>query len=134
MYKVIKGFTSEQISASKGKVIDIKDKKVANNLISAGVIEPISNKEISSAEKDKEIASLQAEVIRLEQENSVLVAQNEELQESLNEALADTPEEEQVNEENLENNDLEQTDEDSNDEDEKENGEIVADPEKDKKE
>ena len=58
MYKVIKGFTSEKISASKGKVIDIKDKKLVNNLIDAGVIEPFSNKELSSVEKDNEITFL----------------------------------------------------------------------------
>lgn len=134
MYKVIKGFTSERISASKGKIIDIKDKKLVNNLLDAGVIEPISNKEISSAEKDKEISFLKSEVTRLEQENSVLITEKEELQASLNELLENTPEKEQESEEDLENKDLEPNNNGSNNEDEKPNGEIVADPEKDKKE
>lgn len=134
MYKVIKGFTSEKISASKGKIIDIKDKKLVNNLLDAGIIEPISNKEISSAEKDKEISFLKSEVTRLEQENSVLITEKEELQATLNELLENTPEKEQESEENLENKDLEPNNNDSNNEDEKPNGEIVADPEKDKKE
>lgn len=134
MYKVLKGFTSEKVSASKGKIIDIKDKKVVNNLIDAGVIEPFSNKEMSSAEKDKEITFLKTEITRLESECSILIEENEKLQAAIKETLENTSEKEQENEDNLENKNLEPNDNDSNKEDENLNGEIVADPEKDKEE
>lgn len=133
MYKVIKGFTSEKISASKGKVIDIKDKKLVNNLIDAGVIEPFSNKELSSVEKDNEITFLKSEVTRLEQEKNVLIQEKEKLQEALNEQLENTTEKEKENDDNLENEDLE-SNKNSNKEDESKDGEIVADSKKDKKE
>ena len=55
MFTVLKGFTSETVSASKGKVIEIKDKSVADALLKAGVIAPYSKKEMSNKEKDTEI-------------------------------------------------------------------------------
>lgn len=83
MYKVIKGFTSEKISASKGKIIDIKDKKIAKNLINAGLVETISNKEISNSQKDKDIKQLKSEVEKLEQERKVLIDENIQLKKSI---------------------------------------------------
>ena len=58
MFTVLKGFTSETVSASKGKVIEIKDKSVADALLKAGVIAPYSKKEMSNKEKDTEIQNL----------------------------------------------------------------------------
>ena len=128
MYKVIKGFTSEKVSASKGKIIDIKDKKIANNLINAGVIESFSGKELSSLEKDKEIEFLKSEVVRLEEENSSLKNEKEQLESTLNELFENSQKDE--SDDNLENNIGQDI---SSNEDEQKNGEIVADPEKDKK-
>lgn len=45
MYLVNKGFANSQISASKGKVIDIKDKSLATALESAGFVTPYSEKQ-----------------------------------------------------------------------------------------
>lgn len=133
MYRVVKGFTSQNISASKGKIIDIKDKKIINNLLDAGVIEPFSNKEVSAAEKDKEITFLKGEVSRLEQEKSALIVEKENLQAQIN-TLENTQENEPEANENLEkevedeNQIIEETLE------KEKEGEKVASPEKSKKE
>ena len=38
MFKVLKAFTTGDLTSSKGKVIEIKDKKVSEMLIKAGII------------------------------------------------------------------------------------------------
>ena len=53
MYLVNKGFANSQISASKGKVIDIKDKSLATALESAGFVTPYSEKAMSNKEMEK---------------------------------------------------------------------------------
>lgn len=134
MYKVLKGFTSENISASKNKVIEITDKSLANSLIDAGLIEPFSNKEMSSAEKDKEISMLKAEVKKLEDEKTILITEKEELQATINEMLENSSEITEETENNLDNEDLDNNKDNSDSEDKKVDGEIVATPDKNKKE
>lgn len=58
MYLVNKGFANSQISASKGKVIDIKDKSLATALESAGFVTPYSEKAMSNKEMEKTIKDL----------------------------------------------------------------------------
>ena len=81
MFIVLKSFASNTISATKGKVIKIKDKFIISSLVEAGYIAPYSEKEISNkeakeeinkltsqlADKDNEIQSLKDRIIELEQ-------------------------------------------------------------------
>lgn len=90
MYLVNKGFANGKISASKGKVIDIKDKSLATALESAGFITTYSEKEMSNKEmektikdltkqlndKDSEISTLSDRIIELEEELKLKVKEN----------------------------------------------------------
>lgn len=58
MYLVNKAFANNKISASKGKVIDIKDKSLASALESAGFISPYSEKAMTNKEMEKTIKDL----------------------------------------------------------------------------
>lgn len=62
MYLVEKGFANGAISASKGKVVEIKDKELASSLLEAGYIVPFSKKDMSNKEKDEEIKRLNSEL------------------------------------------------------------------------
>ena len=64
MYLVEKGFANGTISASKGKVIEIKDKALASSLLEAGYIVPFSKKDMSNKEKDEEIKRLNGEKMK----------------------------------------------------------------------
>ena len=82
MYLVNKGFANSKISASKGKVIDIKDKSLATALENAGFItfyseKAMSNKEMKKTindltkqwnDKDSEIQTLSDRIVELEEE------------------------------------------------------------------
>jgi TolA-binding protein len=82
MYLVNKGFANSKISASKGKVIDIKDKSLATALEKAGFItfyseKAMSNKEMEKTindltkqlnDKDSEIQTLSDRIVELEEE------------------------------------------------------------------
>lgn len=82
MYLVNKAFANNKISASKGKVIDIKDKSLATALESAGFISPYSEKAMTNKElektikdltkqlsdKDSEIQNLNNRIVELEEE------------------------------------------------------------------
>nr|DAV47781.1 MAG TPA: DNA packaging protein FI [Caudoviricetes sp.] len=82
MYLVNKGFANSKISASKGKVIDIKDKSLATALENAGFItfyseKAMSNKEMEKTindltkqlnDKDSEIQTLSDRIVELEEE------------------------------------------------------------------
>lgn len=82
MYLVNKGFANSKISASKGKVIDIKDKSLAIALENAGFItfyseKAMSNKEMEKTindltkqlnDKDSEIQTLSDRIVELEEE------------------------------------------------------------------
>lgn len=81
MFIVLKSFASNTISATKGKIIKIKDKSIISSLVEAGYIAPYSEKEISNkeakeeinrltsqlADKDNEIQSLKDRIIELEE-------------------------------------------------------------------
>lgn len=62
MYEVLKGFANNEINATKGKIVDINDKKLASSLLEAGYIKVASKKEVSSKEKDDEIKKLSTEL------------------------------------------------------------------------
>ena len=62
MYEVLKGFANNKINATKGKIVDINDKKLASSLLEAGYIKAASKKDASSKEKDDEIKKLSTEL------------------------------------------------------------------------
>lgn len=77
MYIVLKGFASEKISASKGKVIKIEDKKIVASLLKAGLIAPYVNKNKSDEEKDFEIQKLKEQLVMKDDEIKTLNEQKE---------------------------------------------------------
>lgn len=104
MFTVLKGFTSETVSASKGKVIEIKDKSVADALLKAGVIAPYSKKEMSNKEKDTEIQNLNNQLSEKDTEIQTL---NDIISEMEQNKIvpSENPDDTQLNDnENLDNN------------------------------
>lgn len=85
MYKVLKSFSGELISATKGKTISIKDKKLANSLLKAGFITEYSEKELKSEEIVNLNKSLCKENEELKEENSKLKETIKELEEKITE-------------------------------------------------
>lgn len=84
MYLVNKGFANSQISASKGKVIDIKDKSLATALESAGFVTPYSEKAMSNKEMEKTIKDLTKQLNDKDSEIQTLSNRIAELEEELN--------------------------------------------------
>lgn len=89
MFTVLKSFATKELTGTKGKPIEISDKKLAGQLKKVGYIADLSKKDLSSAEKDKEIAglkdtinSLNTKVSELESENQNLLNKIEELSNS----------------------------------------------------
>jgi len=121
MYLVNKAFANNKISASKGKVIDIKDKSLASALIEAGYISNYSEKEMSNkemetklkeqekqlADKDLEIQTLNEKIEELEQEISKL--QSNENDKSINDNLDNNDSKTLQEDESLKNNSDEST-------------------------
>lgn len=85
MFIVLKSFTNGTITASRNKVIEIKDKKISDTLLRAGVIAPYSKKEQTSAEKDKEIVNLNKTIVDMQIIIDTLTAEKEELEAKLEE-------------------------------------------------
>lgn len=98
MFLVEKGFANRNISASKGKVIDIKDKKLASSLLEAGFISNYSEKDIPNNEMKKKIKELEKEIS----------SKNNEIQ-SLNDRIAQL--EEELNSKSNDSSDNENNDE-----------------------
>ena len=73
MFLVKKGFANRDISATKGKVIDIKDKKLASSLLEAGFISKYSEKDMSNNEMTKKIKELGIKVKCNTQVEEILV-------------------------------------------------------------
>jgi len=121
MYTVLKSFATDTISASKGKVIEIKDKKIAKAFLEAGLIAQISEKEMSNkemetklkeqekqlADKDLEIQTLNEKIEELEQEISKL--QSNENDKSINDNLDNNDSKTLQEDESLKNNSDEST-------------------------
>lgn len=91
MYLVKESFANNSINASRGEIVEIKDKKLVSSLLEAGYIESISEKEISSKEKDKQIENLNkqiaekdSEILFLNDKVTELEKENQELKEILN--------------------------------------------------
>lgn len=104
MFTVLKGFTSETVSASKGKVIEIKDKSVADALLKAGVIAPYSKKEMSNKEKDTEIQNLKDQLSEKDTEIQTLNDIISEMEQN-KVVPSENPDDTQLkNNENLDNN------------------------------
>ncbi len=104
MFTVLKGFTSETVSASKGKVIEIKDKSVADALLKAGVIAPYSKKEMSNKEKDTEIQNLKDQLSEKDTEIQTLNDIISEMEQN-KVVPSENPDDTQLNDnENLDNN------------------------------
>lgn len=89
MFIVLKSFTNGTITASKNKVIEIKDKKVSDTLLKAGVIAPYSKKEQTNAEKDKEIVNLNKTIADMQIIIDTLTAEKAELEAKLEEKTSD---------------------------------------------
>lgn len=119
MYLVLKGFANNTISASKGKTIEIKDKKLASSLLEAGYITTYSEKEISNKEAKETISKLQSQLAEKDVEIQSLKDKITELEAELNNVSDEvTDDKEKEKNSNLdENKDL------TPNEDEKENGE-----------
>lgn len=90
MYLVVKGFANNEISASKGKIINL-NKKDAASLLEAGYIVDAKSSKTADKEKDKIISNLEEinetlvnRVSELEEENKNLLEKLAEL-----ESLAD---------------------------------------------
>lgn len=84
MFLVKKGFANRDISATKGKVIDIKDKKLASSLLEAGFISKYSEKDMSNNEMTKKIKELEEEVSSKDNEIQSLNDRIAQLEEELN--------------------------------------------------
>lgn len=90
-YLVLTSFVTINLSAQKGKVIEIHDKKLANSLLADGLIEKYSAKNQSNDElvkqvedlekqlneKDIIIASLNDKIQDLEQEKALILENSE---------------------------------------------------------
>lgn len=98
MFLVLKSFTNGVLTASKGKVIEIKDKKVSDNLLKAGVVASYSKKEMTNAEKDKEIVNLN----KIISDMQVII---DDLKAKLEEQTSDFASNLSENNDNLDNND-----------------------------
>jgi len=82
MYIVTKSF-SGVVSGTKGKVIELKDKKIIKELLRAGYIEEYNAKTQSSNELKKENEALKKTIEDLEKEIADLKTQLEEAQNQL---------------------------------------------------
>ena len=71
MFKVLKAFTTGELTSSKGKVIEIKDKKVSDMLLKAGIIAKYDKSDASSDDLQKQITQLESEKEKLESELAV---------------------------------------------------------------
>ena len=101
MYLVNKAFANNKISASKGKVIDIKDKSLATALESAGFISPYSEKAMTNKELEKTIKDLTKQLNDKYSEIQNLNSRIAELEEELK-LKAELPAEDE-NKDNLDN-------------------------------
>lgn len=101
MYEVLKGFANNEINATKGKIVDINDKKLASSLLEAGYIKVASKKEVSSKEKDDEIKKLSTELAEKDaiiEDLQTKIAELEELLSKLEENNASNDDEKNKNE------------------------------------
>ncbi len=84
MFLVEKGFANNEISATKGKVIEIKDKSLATALLEAGYISSYSEKDIPNKEAKETIKKLEKELASKDSEIATLNTKILELEEKLN--------------------------------------------------
>lgn len=89
MFIVLKSFTNGIITASKNKVIKVKDKKISDTLLKAGVIAPYSKEEQTSAEKDKKIVNLNKTIADMQAIIDTLTVENTDLKAKLEEKTSD---------------------------------------------
>ena len=112
MYLVVKGFANNEISATKGKIINL-NKKDAASLLDAGYIVDAKSSKADDKEKDKIISSLEEtnetlanRVSELEEENKKLLdklAELEALSEYEEPAESVAKADSNVNEDNIDN-------------------------------
>lgn len=96
MYKVLKSFANSQYVGTKGKFIDIPDKKLVKSLKSAGYIDDISKDDKISAKQEEEIVALKATVSELQKQNEELQKENEELKSVVEQINSSEENEEQI--------------------------------------
>lgn len=114
MYLVNKGFANSKISASKGKVIDIKDKSLATALEKAGFITFYSEKAMSNKEMEKTINDLTKQLNDKDSEIQTLSDRIVELEEELK--LKENADEDKDNLDNVEESKEDGKDSESSDE------------------
>ena len=90
MYTVLKSFATKDITGTKGKTINILNKQLADELKSIGYIADISKKDLTTAEKDKEIERLNGEILNLNNTISTLESEKEELLKKIDELSSST--------------------------------------------
>lgn len=78
-YVVLKSFAGKDFTGVKGKIIEIKDKKIIASLIAEGYIEKFDVSKSSNKELEKEIAKQNKAISDLELENELLKQENEKL-------------------------------------------------------
>lgn len=118
-YVVLKSFAGKDFTGVKGKIIEIKDKKIIASLIAEGYIEKFDVSKSSNKELEKEIAKQNKAISDLELENELLKQENEELKLQLesftNEKDADEESDNKETETDTENSKNEELNEDNSD-------------------
>jgi|GEM_PF-6221337 len=118
-YVVLKSFAGKDFTGVKGKIIEIKDKKIIASLIAEGYIEKFDVSKSSNKELEKEIAKQNKAISDLELENELLKQENEELKLQLesftNEKDADEESDNKETETDTENSENEELNEDNSD-------------------
>ena len=82
-YLVLQSFVSNDTVGTKNGYVTIQNEEFAKSLIDAKIISKVGSKE-TNKEKDKEIAKLNTTISLLNEENTKLKAENEELVEKIN--------------------------------------------------
>lgn len=103
-YLVLQSFVSNDTVGTKNGYVTIQNEEFAKSLIDAKIISKVGSKETN---KDKEIAKLNTTISLLNEENTKLKAENEELVEKINSfekiSNEDNELENESSKENLEN-------------------------------
>lgn len=79
MFIVLKSFAGKSCSGTKGKTINIEDKKLVDSLKKAGYIADYSKQDQKNANRDKEIVDLKSAISNLEKQVEDLEKENQEL-------------------------------------------------------
>lgn len=114
-YLVLQSFVSNDTVGTINGYVTIQNEEFAKSLIDAKIISKVGSKE-TNKEKDKEIAKLNTTISLLNEENTKLKAENEELVEKINSfEIISNEDNELENESSKENLENEQVNDNSDD-------------------